>query len=218
MEAQLKAIIKRWGILPFAAAATALLALFMLVLVALPYARAPYHPTPPPLGDTPRQTLLDSAQPFVLRYPAPWHAEKIADGVVIWPTLEGEGFAERGGAFYIYTTPAESGADCPVPDLLCAELSNHALREAQNVLVGRMSGSEIVTELSVANTTEQLLGGTMQRALTIAQARRVTLIAWQATREGTHYHVLMIDARDGKYVESLRQIRDSILWRTKSGR
>lgn len=216
MEGQLKLIIKRWGILPFAAAGVALLALLMLVLVALPYARVPSPPTLEPLGDTRFQRYLAPDKPFVLTYPTSWHAEEIVDGVAFWPTLEGAGFAERGAAFYIYTTADESGVGCPVPATLCAELGNHALREAQNVLVGEMSGSETVSELSVANSTASLLDGATQRALTAAQTRHVTLIAWQATWEDTRYHVLMIDARDGASMDLLQAIRDSIRWRTKS--
>lgn len=196
----------------------AVLALFLVVAAVMRNSgnRAAFIPSV--LSESNRATLLsrfdDSERPFSLLYPASWQPDPFAKGLAIWPDTKGEGFAERGAAFFVYTSgPGDSARPPALPELLAAAAEQGEMRLAENVAVGGLSGEESVTKITLDEESRSPFDATIRNALQQASASTVTLIGWKAVEGETSYHVLMVDARDGRYLGMLEQIRDSIQWK-----
>lgn len=152
---------------------------------------------------------------FSLRfyYPNTWQQAEMETGVTIQPEAPSTAFMEQGALFAVWQTSSGSEANSLAPILQTITESTNTLHAAENVAVGGVSGTETVygveinTETSISSMDSRVVS-----ALQTANSQRLTMILWVSNEVEHPYTVLMADARDGNYLQTLQQIRNSMQW------
>ncbi len=193
---------QRWNKMPLLWAGLGLLTLFFVLLLSLTQRQLQGGGASVEAQQEPVvwRRLVDEGGRFSLLYPTGWNVEQDEQTLLLWPASD----SERGAALELQLPPIRNTR---------GDLGADALRYAQNVAVGGVSGSETIYRLGAA--AQSAMGDNLLDALRGRGTEDATLVIWQSPAEQPRFRVTMLDAGQGDFLPLLEQIRESIQWGTE---